>query len=77
MEQFNKLLPPSFSYQKGIIHDEQFVYSINWHPCEEIFMKCKKFKDNSKIMPKIPIKKKKKIIPKALDIPYFKNKMLI
>ena len=40
-------------------------------------MKCKKFKDNSKIMPKIPIKKKKKIIPKALDIPYFKNKMLI
>ena len=76
MEQFNKLLPLSFSYQKGIIHDEQFVYSINWHPDLEIFMKCKKFKDYSKIMPKIPIKKKK-IIPKALDIPYFKNKMLI
>ena len=58
MEQFNKILLPSFSYQKGIIHYEQFAYSINWYPYKEIFMKCKKFKDNSKIMPKIAIKKK-------------------
>ena len=57
MEQFNKILLPSCSYQKGIIHDEQFAYLINWYPYKEIFMKCKKFKDNSKIMPKIAIKK--------------------
>ena len=60
MEYFNKIFLPSFSYQKGIIHDKQFAYSINCYPYKEIFMKCKIFKDNSKIMPKIPIKKRRR-----------------
>ena len=73
MEQFSKILQPSYSYQKGIIHDEQFAYSINWYPYKEIFMKSKRFKDNSKIKPKIPIKKKK-IIPKAYTFHVLKTK---
>ena len=55
---YTVLLLHSFSNQKGIIHDEQFACSISWYPYKEFFMNCKKFKDNSKVMPKVPIKEK-------------------